>query len=322
MDRQDLSMLKPGEAIDLPEILDNPDKKTLAAFIQQCEGPNDVEMAMKDWKRLYKLVSFIEAHCQEYLQMSKLAGGFLYRGIARNLNRAPIFIGNSSDNRPPRNTAPNIQKIADEYLKIGGFKALRSNSVFCGNIDQASEYGDIYIIFPIDGFDFTWSMNHDDWVISDVDIAPSLRDIYPELGIISPIVRRQTFDPKYEEFYSQLKRILKAIDEFALCAYRCNPDPIKLLKKIYSVFNSYEKLPLPKLTSIAELKKAIMPDLKPKIAAARFIKSNAIMNTRLDVAIQTGHESLIHGKYVAVRYYFNSPDYGSALENYYLNQSE
>jgi hypothetical protein len=52
---------------------------------------------------------------------------------------------------------PEVQEMIDGWMKENGFKALRSNSFFVtGDYEQAMKYGNVYVIFPKDGFYYTW----------------------------------------------------------------------------------------------------------------------------------------------------------------------
>jgi len=109
-----------------------------------------------DRNRLIQVCKFIEEHCSEFLASAKAANRFLYRGIKTYDSPSKIFLGSPRNDRRSRDTDPAVQLIVDEYLTLQGFKALRSNSIFCtGEEQNALTYGDPYIIFPINGFEYT-----------------------------------------------------------------------------------------------------------------------------------------------------------------------
>jgi hypothetical protein len=69
-----------------------------------------------------------------------------------------------SKTRTPAYPYPN----AEAKLKEAGFEALRSNSLFCtGDIRRAEDYGEPYVIFPKNGFKFTWSWKNVDYFSRD-----------------------------------------------------------------------------------------------------------------------------------------------------------
>lgn len=101
------------------------------------------------------------ADCSESIAAMQEAKGFLYRGLAESgsKNKLPsIFLGRPRLSRSPMDTQKDIQQEFDSILTKNGFTATRSNSIFCsGNVGQASSYGSIYLIFPKNGYQITWS---------------------------------------------------------------------------------------------------------------------------------------------------------------------
>jgi hypothetical protein len=105
-------------------------------------------------------ISLIRRDCSEALAAMKATGRFLYRGIPHVESRA--FKGASRENRRPLSTKAHFQILIDQMLEQRGFKALRSNSIYCTSADVEASYytksvGQTYMIFPINGFDYTWS---------------------------------------------------------------------------------------------------------------------------------------------------------------------
>lgn len=99
--------------------------------------------------------------------------GLLYRGLGRDQPGITSYVHTDTTpvNRIPTCTSfrPNpysntgFQIEFDAHLKKLGFKALRSNSIFCsGNLAEAATYGKLFAIFPHNGFDFTWSPEIED----------------------------------------------------------------------------------------------------------------------------------------------------------------
>lgn len=100
-----------------------------------------------------KLREFIIHNCSDFLKEAK--GKLLRRGIKSNKD---IFLGRSRNNREPSATDAEASKLIDEKLSSAGFIALRSNSIFCSASEQINEFGKEYIIYPINGYSFTWSL--------------------------------------------------------------------------------------------------------------------------------------------------------------------
>lgn len=119
-----------------------------------------------------RIIDVLNAECSETVEAIRSVGKFLYRGVRvggsnvstwmkpRHLQgSAPsIFKASSRDNRKPLDTPNQIQNMIDGALESAGFRALRSNSIFCSGYKAAAiNYGVPYLVFPINGFDFTWS---------------------------------------------------------------------------------------------------------------------------------------------------------------------
>lgn len=108
------------------------------------------------------IAKFIMKHCSEFLEVAKSTKNFLYRGDSNHIE--DFFIGRTKEDRNPLNSMPHEQIGFDAAIANLGFKALRSNSIFCTTKRMwAASYGRCYIIFPMNGFDFTWSPNVSDF---------------------------------------------------------------------------------------------------------------------------------------------------------------
>jgi hypothetical protein len=102
-------------------------------------------------------ISVIENNCKEIMEDYRFANKYLFRGIKRIDS---IILGESPTNRKPVDMNIRIQSKIDDNLKNSGFKALRSNSIFCSSSYSTAKYygyDNPYIIFPFDGFDFTYA---------------------------------------------------------------------------------------------------------------------------------------------------------------------
>jgi hypothetical protein len=126
---------------------------------------NELEDALKPGeKRLFtpsntkkgKTFTDFLTDCSDSIAAIKAADKFIYRGMS---DSPLIFKGRSRDNRSPLDTTMRTTEGIDKILSATGFTALRTNSIFCsGDSHQAGMYGDyVYLIFPINGFSFTWS---------------------------------------------------------------------------------------------------------------------------------------------------------------------
>lgn len=118
-----------------------------------------------DMVAIKKITSYIEFSCSNILELYRSYGKYFYRGINiyvdgsihLDYKNSDIFFGKPPINRRPVDTPIWIQAQLDVQLKGAGFKALRSNSIFCiGDRTFAEGYGEPYMIFPVNGFDYSW----------------------------------------------------------------------------------------------------------------------------------------------------------------------
>jgi hypothetical protein len=110
------------------------------------------------------IIQLLNKNCSQVLKAYKHAGQVLYRGINNVDDNISIFHGKSRDNRRTMNTRADISEMLDNGLKNSGMIAVRSNSVFCtSDIDDAMYYGKSFMIFPLNGFVFTWNVKYKDF---------------------------------------------------------------------------------------------------------------------------------------------------------------
>jgi hypothetical protein len=94
--------------------------------------------------------------CSDSIAAMQSANKFIFRGTSSFPSE--IFIGKSRDNRNSLSYVREESKIIDFQFEQDGFDARRTNSIFCsGSGPEAGSYGKLYMIFPINGFKFTWS---------------------------------------------------------------------------------------------------------------------------------------------------------------------
>lgn len=110
-----------------------------------------------------KLVKAIAKECSQVIPVYKKTKKVLLRGTNTDMR---AFVGRSRNNRQTKDSDIDVQAVFDAYLKSQGFKALRSNSIFTStDFNQAGSYGDVYFIYPKNGFAFHWYEETDDLVL-------------------------------------------------------------------------------------------------------------------------------------------------------------
>lgn len=112
-----------------------------------------------------KILQVVKENCSEAITAMKQTNKYLYRGIKYHGTQTSIaFHGRSRENRRPLSTAKDFDETLNNGLRNSGMVALRSNSIFCtSSIQSASSYGKLYLIFPINGFQYTWNTKYEDF---------------------------------------------------------------------------------------------------------------------------------------------------------------
>lgn len=121
-----------------------------------------------------RFATLIHKNCKQIVHIYDTNDGeYFYRGLANT--KEPFLVGQSKENRAPRQTKPQVQVRMDKVLGKLGFTALRSNSIFVTSDYTtargvyASAAGIVYVIFPLDGFTYTWSPNVHDFFVDGID---------------------------------------------------------------------------------------------------------------------------------------------------------
>ena len=113
-------------------------------------GPHDPKLNFDHiWNKL------IVPNCSLSVESCRIAEKLMYRGFNSS---QPVVRGMSHRNRVPLDSDEELSARFDMFLKKLGFTALRSNSIFVtSNFITAKYFGTPYIIFPINGYDYTYT---------------------------------------------------------------------------------------------------------------------------------------------------------------------
>jgi len=117
----------------------------------------------------------LKEHCSDFLNKSSQAQKLLYRGLQKYPSsfRGFSFIGRSWDKRYTKDTPRQTHEKLSAVMRENGFTATRENSIMCtSSYPTAEEYGEVYMIFPINGFSFTWSRTYADMFTDLFDKLP------------------------------------------------------------------------------------------------------------------------------------------------------
>lgn len=270
-----------------------------------------------------KTCEFINTHCHDFLWDVQKSKKLLYHGQEHETN--DFHIGYSKNNRKPKDTSKNIQLAVDKLLSYTNFKALRSNSIFCSPVrGKANNYGDVFIIFPVDGFNYTWSLMQNDWVISKYDLPKDFYELTHKIHDFITLILELSYDKpqKYKNIINSLEEELKLLTytlQYNTPEFQTAIDTaFTFIKKYFKKSSGEYSTSSDKFKNIFDVEQLIhnILDLSKKADIKKIsnevIKRHKIMKTQLTTALQTRHEIWISGKYVAI-----SETYLDAIKKYY-----
>jgi ribosomal protein L17 len=228
-----------------------------------------------------KLVEVLKTECSDVIRAMKSTDQGLFRG---SKNAGEVFVGRPRENRNPLDSQRADQVLYDNYLTALGIVAQRHNSLFVSNLyGVANEYaerhgGVVYVIFPKNGFKFSWSQEHQDIVI--------------ELDHI--------LNKKY------INALEKTVWSYAMKFKGAKADKIlDQIRYFFTQMHSYPKMSTYEVL-VTFLKKIKFPDVDQVTTdivfpVANFHKEFQCTDKNFKAALQSGHEILIHGEYIAVQ---------------------
>jgi ribosomal protein L24/adenylate kinase family enzyme len=160
---------------DVPEEIANQHNAIKQDIINQINSLNS-QLDGKDKKngfpaKFYNFMQGVSKQCSKIVQLYMSENGkfnsndakVFYRGIK---SHDDALVGKPFNRRRPKDSDSNLSKIFNNRMAEAGFEARRDNSTFVtGNKMQADGYGQLYVIFPFDGFNFSWSKNVSDMVL-------------------------------------------------------------------------------------------------------------------------------------------------------------
>jgi len=160
--------------------------------------------------QFYNLMTRIANNCTQIVQTyidlnpdfkSRDAKVF-YRGIK---STEDALYGKPFDERRVMTSSSRLSDIFNKGMEAAGFEARRDNSSFVsGDKSQASGYGKVYVMFPKDGFSFSWSRNTKDLIL-DRGSYPKMLD-YELLAPLKDFVltNREKLGAKYNFTFNDL----------------------------------------------------------------------------------------------------------------------
>ena len=211
----------------------------------------------------------IKVECSDYLAACGRAQTWLYRGMGSRENR-PAFLEKSPEHRKPSDSHLGLMKSFDQSLQQLGFTALRYNSIFCsGDKDAASYFGHLYVIFPRNGFDFTYTTERE-IILDELEQVLSAKYIY--------------------SWHRAVKNMLKqAPNQFPILPANATADEMWFI-----IHENKDTL----------LSQGFPQNLVGTSDPGYIEQKFQPQKTNLDIALRQGKEVYVHGEYYAVRWDF------------------
>lgn len=109
---------------------------------------------------LNEMLEKITDECSDILELYHTLHRMLFRGV--KTGAPPYFERTPREDRKNLHSNSILAGVFDDYLASKGFTALRRNSMFCTNsISHAESFGAVYVVFPKNGFTYTWTKRPD-----------------------------------------------------------------------------------------------------------------------------------------------------------------
>lgn len=246
-------------------------------------------------------VALIKKNCQPFLQQCNQR--FLYRGIHSLKTNNEFIKFDVRQNRSPTGSSRILHELYIKAFNKLGFVANRNNSIFCsGSLDLADVYGNVYIVFPIGPFQFTWSPNTEDLLHS----ASLYKEYFENEAVFTLNYRDKTYLELLEQFFKTYdfniidKTVTNNHAQFKTDSID-NPklDDTEIAKYFYNTggktFGRDNNASVLKITNYTEEN------------ILEFIKKLNYTDKDLPAAIESGNEIMIQCKdYYAVEYTTNN----------------
>lgn len=245
---------------------------------------------------LLRLLKGIEKNCSEIMKIYHefnssygYAATFMYRGASSDKD---AFFGKPFDKRKAKDSNQLLSDYLNKLMAEQGFEARRDNSIFgTGDKLLAEEYANpgTYIIFPVNGFKFTWSPVEDDLVLN----AARATKFFDHEKIIKV---RNTILKSWNEndvglYFPHYRNIAQFRDE-GFGRNRIRDDLTSLANAIHDNALPNELLPYTNIVNFMSSEKLI-----------NHFKFN---DTNLREAIESGHEIYIRSAYYAINTKFTN----------------
>lgn len=143
--------------------------------------------------RSAQFVDNVSTQCRPYLQSHQtFPSEPLYRGVKNNSD-SPFIFKQVRHDRAPKTTVISIHQLANQWFEQQFGIPFRSAINGTGDFRFASDYGDVFQVFPTGDFKFCWSPKVRDFVTIEsrvaketkimIDDAPTLSSVFTVLDV-------------------------------------------------------------------------------------------------------------------------------------------
>lgn len=194
-----------------------------------------------------------------------------------------VYYGNSRQDRRPKDSTRWANDLFDWCLKKLGFTALRGNSIFCtSDQDLAVDYGELYMIFPIDKASSYTYTKYDDVII--------VGDIFVDM----------INDKKLEKLRDQVSYIIQHPED-----YDDDPDLIRttnlLWKGVRGIFELMASAEGQEMLHDFQRKTGVSANIYDLVDVGKFEQEIHPNNSNLADGLRRQREVMISGEYYALR---------------------
>ena len=176
----------------------------------------DADLNKQEQEKAEYIAEYIKKHCSDILDLYRSNGRVFYRGSTSPSSDSYAFVSQSRQDRRPKDSARDTTIYFDNVLSSAGFTALRSNSIFVtSRISFAEKYGDVFMVFPFNGFTYTYT-NRIDVVIQSDNLdyySPELIPLLSEWASEQPVVDQEYGRLDVKFLQDMLKKAQKNSDE-------------------------------------------------------------------------------------------------------------
>lgn len=309
-------------------------KKLMVANLEKQQANTKISF------KIGKIIGLLEQDCSTAIADMLNQRVFLYRYVEAS---APdMYKGVSRTDRKPSVTAPEVQKTFDTILGVAGYTALRENSISTVPYRFATAHNDnnkkLYIIFPCDGFSFTFSYDYSkisQFLNSDSseefirEGTPYITNRFRLSGrtlsyLINELPTPDTIGGetgflKYKQEREKFIKIATQTSKLMYATKQPNTEAIKYLTKRLNQLRLNPHLPSYQRRYITEIiesfsqldaYKLVITDPR---SATEFLEYSGFSNQSFTKALISRNEVMIHGTYYAF-VYSNETSIGATIQ--------